>query len=406
MKPKRCEILCVGTELLLGDILNTNAQYLAQGLSQLGLDLYVQTVVGDNPTRMEEAIRAAMNRAQILLFTGGLGPTSDDLTREVVARCFERPLVLNEEALQEIQAFYALTRRPMPKSNIKQAMLPEGGKVLYNPQGTAPGSILESPDGHIAILLPGPPREMQAMFESQVVPYLSQFSTGVLVSRLVRVVSLGESRMAEMLADLIDAGQNPTLAPYAKDSEAMVRVTAKAKTREEALKLTEPAVEEIKKRLRPHVYGVDVPNIETAVAELVLKQGLRISFLEVNTAGLAASRFSQVQGVQDIMGASLSAPGLDALTNALCLPDIEEKDPALACQALAQAAQTKLNSPLVLSLMLLPDHYACAAQIDGETRQVTLRYPEARGLLYGANAAVLAAFDLLRLALGEQTDPS
>ena len=156
MANKRCEIICVGTELLLGDILNTNAQFLAQGLSELGLDLYVQTVVGDNEIRLEQAVFDAMRRADILLFTGGLGPTADDLTKEVVSRCFHRALRMDPDALAEIHGYYRLTRRPMPLSNEKQALLPEGGLMLKNPQGTAPGCVLFSDLGHIAVLMPGP----------------------------------------------------------------------------------------------------------------------------------------------------------------------------------------------------------------------------------------------------------
>lgn len=398
MDRKRCEIICVGTELLLGDILNTNAQYLARGLSELGLDLYIQTVVGDNEARMEDAVRSAMERAEILLFTGGLGPTADDLTKEVVARCFGRELLLNAEALEEVHSFYTLTRRMMPKSNEKQALIPQGGVILKNPQGTAPGCVLFSDRGHTAVLMPGPPREMRPMFDREVVPFLRQFSSGTLLSRVVRVVSLGESRMAEMLADLMEAGVNPTLAPYAKDGEAMVRVTARAKSREEATALTEPVIREICRRLGRHAYGVDVDSLEEVIAGLLRESGLKVSFLEAGSGGLAAFRMQSAAGGAEACGVSLSANDLRELAGMLDVDELLPESPSDACALLAGSSGARLRGGARAVIYQNGNSYACAVAAGDEIRQYAQALPS-RGKDYYRTAAVQACFDMLRLML-------
>ncbi len=403
MDRKRCEIICVGTELLLGDILNTNAQYLARGLSELGLDLYVQTVVGDNEARMEGAVRSAMERAEILLFTGGLGPTADDLTKEVVARCFGRKLLIDAQALEEIRSFYTLTRRPMPMSNEKQALIPEGGILLKNPQGTAPGCILFSKQGHAAVLMPGPPREMRPMFDREVVPFLRQFSTGTLLSRIVRVISLGESRMAEMLSDLMEEGVNPTLAPYAKDGEAMVRVTARADSREAALALTEPLIREIRRRLGRHAYGVDVNSLEEVIAGLLAESGLKVSFLEAGSGALAACRMQAAEGPSRVCGACLSAPDMSGLAPLLGIPHLLPENPADACAVLARESGGRLDAPVRAVIWLNGNQYACAVTVEGETRQNVQSLPS-RGQDYYRTAAVQACFDMTRLMLLDRLD--
>ena len=402
MARKRCEIICVGTELLLGDITNTNAQYIARGLSDLGLDLYVQTVVGDNENRLEQAVRAAMSRADILLFTGGLGPTSDDITKEVVARCLGTELVLDEQALDDIRAFYALTKRPMPISNEKQALMPRDGQLLKNPQGTAPGCLIFGKQGHIAALMPGPPREMRPMLDNLVLPFLRQFSDGGLYSRAVRVVSLGESRMAEMLGDLIDQGTNPTLAPYAKDGEAMVRVTARARNREEADQLTGPGIEEIKQRLGRHAHGVDVDNLESVIAELLLAQGFTASFLEAGSGGLAAQRLQRTEQAHQVCGVCLSAPTIQALANLLHMGPASCEDPA-ACAQLAGAAAKRLNTGCAVVIEVRERAIACAVSLDGQTRQYAQALPE-RGAEYYRVQAVQSALDMLRLMLLDRAE--
>ncbi|NLE69831.1 MAG: CinA family nicotinamide mononucleotide deamidase-related protein [Clostridiales bacterium] len=398
MKQKRCEIISVGTELLLGDTLNTNAHFLAQGLSRLGLDLYVQTVVGDNPGRMEQAVRGAMARAEILLFTGGLGPTSDDLTKEIVAACFGRQLVMDEAALAGIRDFYALTGRVMPKSNEKQALMPEGGILLANAQGTAPGCILFSDEGHIAILMPGPPREMQPMFDSQVAPFLAQFATGRLYSRVVRVVSLGESQMAEMLHDLIDRGTNPTLAPYASNGEAYVRITCRAASQAEANLVLAPVVEEVVRRLGRHAYGVDIQNLETLVTALLRERHLRIAVAEAGTAGLMAQRLQSTPMAPNVCGPCLSAPNLPVLKQAMDIAIEPDVDTERTCALLSQQLRSRCHTQAAMVIALAEKGYTCAVSLDRETTTFTRPLPP-RGLDYHRTQATQAALDALRLML-------
>ena len=398
MKQKRCEIISVGTELLLGDTLNTNAHYLAKGLSRLGLDLYTQTVVGDNPGRMEQAIRAAMGRAEILLFTGGLGPTSDDLTKEIVAKCFGRELVMDQEALAGIRDFYSLTGRVMPRSNEKQALMPEGGILLRNAQGTAPGCILFSDQGHIAVLMPGPPREMQPMFDTQVAPFLAQFAFSRLYSRVVRVISLGESQMAEMLQDLIEQGSNPTLAPYAGNGEAYVRITCRAGSQEEANLLLAPVVEEVVRRLGLKAYGVDIDNLETLVAALLRENGLKICVAEAGTASQAAQRLQGSEQAASVCGPCLSAPSLGALKQAMDLFIEPDVDPEQACALLAQHLRSRYHSQAALVIALFEKGYTCALSLN-RSSQVFSRPLPARGPDYHRTHATQAALDALRLML-------
>lgn len=398
MPRKRCEILCVGTELLLGDILNTNARFLAQELSALGLDLYYQTVVGDNARRLEEAVRQALTRSEFLLITGGLGPTSDDITKEVVARVFDRPLIIHEESLAALQAFYETARRPMPKNNEKQALTPEGAIVLENPQGTAPGYIVEDETGHAAILMPGPPREMKAMFREKVVPYLRRFSRGMLLSRMVRVIGLGESRMAEMLEDLIVESVNPTLAPYAREGEASLRVTARGDSQEEARRLTEPVVEEIIARLGRHVYGVDVDNLETALTGLLKQTSLRVAFAEAGTAGRAASRLLSVPGARGLVAPSLSGESLESLL-ALLDPGAGPlpENPEEACIALARMMCQKQAVPAAVAISLNDKRqYAYAVCLAGHALALSGASPAQRDLAFVRTQAVQAAYDMLR----------
>lgn len=397
MPRKRCEILCVGTELLLGDILNTNARFLARELSALGLDLYYQTVVGDNERRMEEAVRQALLRSDFLLITGGLGPTSDDITKEVVARCFNRPLVMHEESLQALKSFYTSVNRVMPKNNEKQALAPEGAQVLDNPQGTAPGYILEDEAGHAAILLPGPPQEMKAMFRDKVAPYLKGFSQGLLLSRMVRVMGLGESRMAEMLEDLIVEGVNPTLAPYAREGEAFVRVTARGESEAEALALTEPAVEEIRARLGRHVYGVDVPNLETALASLLQSNRLKVAFAEAGTAGLAASRLLCVPGARGLVAPSLSGEAPEDLCTLMHCPYPLPNSQEESCAHLASLLARELAVPAAVAIILNDNReYSFAVCLQGYTRAISAASPPMRDLAYVRTQAVQAAYDMLR----------
>ena len=293
------EILSVGTELLLGNIVNLDAQILSQGLSALGLNVYWHTVVGDNPQRAREAVAAAKGRADIIITTGGLGPTCDDLTKNVLAEAFGKKLVFHEPSAQRIRNYFARTGRPMTENNLQQAMLPEGCTVLVNDWGTAPGCAFQAEGCHV-IMLPGPPSECLPMFHHRAVPYLQALSEGVIASHTLKLFGIGESAMEAQLRDEMNAMSNPTLAPYAKEGECELRVTAKAPTMEQAQALLLPKVEELKARFGTRVYGVDVSSLEEVVEDLLREKGLTLGCAESITGGLMAKRLTDIPGSSQV----------------------------------------------------------------------------------------------------------
>ena len=296
------EILSVGTELLLGNIVNLDAQILSQGLSELGLNVYWHTVVGDNPQRAREAVAIAKERADIIITTGGLGPTCDDLTKNVLAEAFGKKLVFDEGSAQRIRSYFTRTRRPMTENNLQQAMLPEGCTVLDNDWGTAPGCAF-SADGCHVVMLPGPPSECRPMFRYRAMPYLQGLSEGLILSHTLKLFGIGESAMEAQLREQMNAMTNPTLAPYAKEGECELRVTAKAATEEEAQALLRPTVEQVKALFGSKVYGVDVSSLEEVVLAGLQARGLTLGVAESCTGGLMAKRLT------DIPGASRSFKG-------------------------------------------------------------------------------------------------
>ena len=347
-----CELVFVGTELLLGDILNTNAQYLSRQLAAIGISVLHQSVVGDNPDRLRQVLETAFSRADTVLTTGGLGPTKDDLTKEVCADLFQKKLVLHDESLRRMKAYFDVKGVVMPKTNEKQAWMPEGAVIFENTNGTAPGCAMEQ-EGKRLLMLPGPPREMKAMFECSALPYLRQFSDGVICSREIRTFGIGESSMAQTVSDLLDK-DNPTVAPYAKSGEAMLRVTAKAATETEAEALLEPVVQEILQRLDGYVYGVDVPNIETAVVRELLRRNISVATAESATAGLIAKRLTDVPGASAVFGCGIVSYQ-DHIKEKLLLvdPRVIEKDSAV-CETvavqMAQGARAQSGADLAVSV--------------------------------------------------------
>ncbi len=295
----KAEIIAIGTEILLGDIINSNAQYLARELAALGIDMYYQQVVGDNEIRIMHAFDEAYSRSDIIITTGGLGPTDDDITKEVAAKYFNKELIQDENSIKKIRDYFKFRERVMTKNNLKQGLIPEGATVIKNNNGTAPGVIIED-DNKIMIILPGPPKEMKPMFEESVKPYLQEKSDSILVSRVVKILGIGESAVAEEIKDLIDAQTNPTIAPYAKDVGVMLRITSKAETKDEALKLIEPIEEEIKNRLGDNVYATEDINIEEVVARLLIEKKLTISTAESCTGGMIASYLINYPGISEV----------------------------------------------------------------------------------------------------------
>lgn len=294
------EIISVGTEILLGNIVNTNAAYLSEKCAGLGLSCYYQDVVGDNEERLSETIRMALSRADILLLSGGLGPTQDDMTKEVVAKVLGRPLYLHEESKAAIRNYFERRGLEITDNNWKQAMVPEGCIVLDNPNGTAPGIIVTDQGKHV-VLMPGPPGEMIPMFESSVMPYLSTLQSCVIYSRTVKMCGVGESKVETMVEDLIEKQTNPTIATYAKTGEVHLRVTARAEDEKAAKKLVKPVVQELKSRLGDYIYTTEEGvTLEKAVVDLLAAYGMTASTVESCTGGMLAARLINVPGVSEV----------------------------------------------------------------------------------------------------------
>ncbi len=294
------EIISVGTEILLGNIVNTNAAYLSEKCAGLGLSCYYQDVVGDNEERLFETIKLALSRADILLLSGGLGPTQDDLTKEVAAKAFGKELYLHEETKEAIRKFFEERGLEITDNNWKQAMVPEGCIVMENPNGTAPGIIMAQDNKHV-VLMPGPPNEMVPMFETSVMPYLSRLQSCVIYSQTVKICGVGESKAESMVSDLIAAQTNPTIATYAKTGEVHLRVTARAEDEKEARKLVKPMIKDLKGRFGNHVYTTDDEvTLEKAVVDLLAANKLTACTVESCTGGMLSARLINVPGVSEV----------------------------------------------------------------------------------------------------------
>ena len=303
------EIIGVGTELLLGGTTNTDARDISEMLTQLGINVYYHTVVGDNPARLKQVMEIAMRRADIIITTGGLGPTCDDLTKNIIAEALGRKLVYNEAEGEKLKAYFELRQKVMTENNLQQVYLPEGCIVLSNDWGTAPGCIIE--DGELTvIMLPGPPHECNSMMKYRVMPYLESKSGGVIVSHNYQIFGMGESEMEHVLRDEMNTYTNPTIAPYAKRYECFVRVTAKADTVELAEEMIAPVGEMVKGKLGDVVYGVDVSGLDRLVMDLLLERGMTMSAAESCTGGLLAKRMTEFPG-----SSAVFAGGVVSYTN-------------------------------------------------------------------------------------------
>lgn len=295
------EIICVGTELLLGNIVNTNAAFLSEKLAYLGINCYFQTVVGDNRDRLLSVINTALSRADILIFSGGLGPTEDDLTKETVAEALGKKLIRDKRAEQEIADYFALRGRIPTDNNWKQADVIEGCEILYNKNGTAPG-IFVSEGEKTVILLPGPPLELKSMFTDSVMPKLQQKCGQVFYSQTVKIVGPGESSVETQILDMLDTQDNPTIAPYAKTGEVHLRVTARAKDEKEAREKTAPVVEELYRRFGNAVYTTDADEtLEMALTKLLIKKKYTMTTAESCTGGMIAARMVNAPGVSAVL---------------------------------------------------------------------------------------------------------
>ncbi|MFJ8234272.1 competence/damage-inducible protein A [Ureibacillus sp. NPDC094379] len=292
------EIIAVGSELLLGQIANTNAKFMSNQLSELGINVYYHTVVGDNAGRLKDAIEIAESRADLIIFSGGLGPTKDDLTKETIAKYLGVNLAFDHEALVYIEEFFTRQGRTMTENNKKQALILEGSEVLKNHHGMAPGMLFEK-DNRTYILLPGPPKEIEPMFQFEVKPKLAARLNdgGVIVSHVLRFYGIGEAELEVKVQDILDQQTNPTVAPLASDGEVTLRITAKAESEEEAWKLIEAKKLEIQAIVGEFQYGVDDDSLASKTVEMLLHHGLTISAAESLTAGLFQSELAEIPGV-------------------------------------------------------------------------------------------------------------
>ena len=341
MRPYNTEIISVGTEILLGHITNTDSRDLSEMLSRIGINVKYHTVVGDNPERLRACVEIAKSRADIIITTGGLGPTCDDLTKQILAECFGLKLVQNDDEVQFLREFIRNKRNFTP-NNFQQAMLPEGCTVFHNLWGTAPGCAFQA-EGKTVIMMPGPPVECVPMFRTYGVPYLRSLSDEEIVSHSIRVFGIGESAVDDMFADEMNVMANPTMAPYAKECDCLLQVTAKAGSEEEAEAMMAPVIAHVKERLGDFVYGMDVECIEEAVYPLLKEKGLTFATAESCTGGEIAKRFTDIPGASSVFlgGAVVYTNEVKAMLLGLDPRMIEEKGAVSREVALALAEQVR-----------------------------------------------------------------
>lgn len=289
----KAEIICVGTELLLGNIVNTNAQFLSQRLADLGIDVYYHSVVGDNAERLKEVTKIALDRSELIIYTGGLGPTNDDLTKEVISNILGLEMKLDNISLERIKKCFKKYDKIMTENNIKQAILPKDCIVLKNDIGTAPGVFLTYNEKKI-VLLPGPPKEMHAMFNNYVVPLIKQ--KYIIKSKTIKTIDIGESQLEDLIKDLIENQTNPTIATYAKEGQVDIRITGKGQYEEEIDKSINKIVEKIDKVLKDYIYSYDNETIEEVFYNLLKEKNMKVAFCESCTGGLVSSRFTKIPG--------------------------------------------------------------------------------------------------------------
>lgn len=349
------EILSVGTELLLGQINDTNASYLARTLAALGIDIYFKSTVGDNEGRVIETLQRARERADLIITTGGLGPTEDDLTKECIAKVFGEELVMHEPSLEVIRGFFARRGAVMPERNAKQALIYAGGRMLENPNGTAPGALLEK-DGKIVISLPGPPNEMIPMVENHVVPFLTERISGhrqYLVTRVFRLIGIGESAVEEKVQDLIRS-HNPSLAPLAHIGEVHLRAGAKADSVEAAEALIRPLEEELRLRIGRFIYGIDKTTLEQAVVEELIARGKTIAVAESCTGGMLGARFTDVAGSSAVFQGGVISYSNEVKEQMLGVPrELLAAHGAVSrevAEAMAAGVRERLNADLGVSI--------------------------------------------------------
>lgn len=302
----KAQIISVGTELLLGDIINTNAAYLSQQFASLGINVFQQLVVGDNESRLFKIINKAYQETEVIIATGGLGPTKDDITKEVFAKYFKLDLVYHKDIEQDLIHYFASNQKNFTKNNLKQAYIPENAIILENNNGTASGIIIEK-DKKIAVLLPGPPDEMVPMFQESVIPYFKNKTNQTFYSTTIKICGVGEAKAEEMVADLIAAQSNPTIAPYAKLSEVHFRITAASKSIEEAKRMIKPLKEKFYQRFGNYIFGEDDDTLDSVAIDLLKHKLLTLSIVESCSGGLLTSALVSHPGISSYLKESIIA---------------------------------------------------------------------------------------------------
>lgn len=300
----RCTIMSVGTEILFGSIVNTNTVYLSQQMNELGIDVMYHITVGDNPTRLKEMIQHAYLDCDLIITTGGLGPTQDDLTKEMIAEAFNEKIITFPDQLEILTNHFKKYNRPMTENNLKQANFPENALIFPNPNGTAPGFALEK-NGKLIISMPGPPKEMLAMFENEVKPFLEKRSEGTIFYKVIRTYNLGESALETKLLDLINGQSDPTLATYAKDHESTLRIASKRKTVQEAQQAVEDMLQQVKERIGEYIYSENDEDLSSVVLQKLLKHKITLSAAESCTGGFFAKTVTDMAGVSAIFDRGL-----------------------------------------------------------------------------------------------------
>ncbi|NCB73652.1 MAG: competence/damage-inducible protein A [Clostridia bacterium] len=340
-KTLSAEILSVGTELLLGGTTNTDARDISIYLSELGINVFYHTVVGDNPERLKGAVQIARERADIIITTGGLGPTCDDLTKQVLASAFDLEMVLHEELAEEIKRYFkeVIGVDSMTENNLQQAYLPAGCTIFHNEWGTAPGCAFEAKGARV-IMLPGPPRECNAMFKACAMPYLRALSDEVILSHNLNIVGSGESTVESKLVDMMNELSNPTLAPYAKEGEVQLRITAKAKSEAEAEEMIKPVIEKVRSVLGDIIYGMDAGSLEQVVFELLCQKNMTISTAESCTGGFIAKRLTDLRGSSKVFVGGAVTYAAESKTSVLGVsPELIEKHGVISGEVASEMAE-------------------------------------------------------------------
>ena len=408
MREYATEIISVGTELLLGHVTNTDARDVSEMLSKIGINVLYHTVVGDNPGRIENCVNIAKERADIIITTGGLGPTCDDLTKVIVAKCFGLELKRDE---REHEGLYDYIRygRKFTDNNFNQAMLPEGCTVFHNNCGTAPGCAFEK-DGKIVLMLPGPPKECRAMLRDSALPYLRKLSGSQIVSHTVNVFGIGESTVDDMFADEMNSMINPSMAPYAKECDCFVKLTAKAENEEAAEAMLAPVVERVRERIGQYAYGVDVENLEQRVLELFKERPMSFAAAESCTGGQIAKRFTDLPGASAFFKGGMVTYTNEAKARLLGIdPALIEEKGAVSYEVakeMAERCREILGADIGLGVTGLagPDGDGqnpvgtvfVSMAVEGETYVRHLQLGSHRSRSYVRNMSVNHAFDMLR----------